>query len=327
MSKAVLIFSVLLVLTATAELFATESNGASTQYGDSRREELVLKQHLEDLSTVAGPYGNAMIEAHDQYGQFLLKEERYEAAAEQFRQSWHLSRINFGLYSEEQLPHLNQLIEALSEMQRWEEVHDLHQLGFLVSSRIYPPDDLRYVLAAELYTAWQWEALTQNRLSSNSVSAIQSARELSELYQRILEKIENAIPGTSVHTLNLIVGKARTDLAIAQSVVQISRYGGSSGMGRAYSGARCRQDAYHAQRRNIACAQSGQVSFDPMAMNHPPLSLSLAGLYIQQVDAALTRLEEILNSDNGISRGERIWIENLSAALKAEAESLLQAGR
>lgn len=311
-----------LFLAFEAVVFAAEPSEPVPHSVSTQQRELVFKQHLENLSSFAGPYGDVMIEAHEQYGQYLLEQGKYEAAVEQFKQSWQLSRINFGLYSEEQLPHLHQMIAALSELQRWEEVHDLHQLGFLVGSRIYPPDDLRYVLAAELYTAWQWETLTQNRLSHDAVSAIQSARELSELYQSILERVENVIPGNSIHTLNLIVGKARTDLAIAHSVVRLGRYGHSAGFRGGPTNRSCRQDPYPASSR-ANCAYPGQVNFDPMAMNYPPLSRTLAGLYITQVDAALIRLEEILQSDPGISSDEKKWIENLSAALRAESDSLL----
>jgi hypothetical protein len=317
-SRAVRVFF-FLILPFEAVVSAAEPSELAVA---AQQQELVFRQHLEDLSSVAGPYGKAMIEAHEQYGHYLLEEERYEAAAEQFKQSWQLSRINFGLYSEEQLPHLHQMITALSELQRWEEVHDLHRLGFLVGSRIYPPDDLRYVLAAELYTAWQWETLTQNRLARDAASAIQSARELSELYQSILDRVENALPGNSIHTLNLIVGKARTDLAIAHSVVRLGQYGNSTGFRGRYADPRCRQDPYPALSQTN-CSFTGQVHFDPMAMNYPPVSRTLAGLYITQVDAALIRLEEILQSEAGISSAEKKWIENLAAALRAESDSLL----
>ncbi|MCG8413348.1 MAG: hypothetical protein MI746_03920 [Pseudomonadales bacterium] len=280
-----------------------------------------LKQHLEDLRSIEGSYGNSLIEAHRQYGQLLLELELHEAAALEFEQAWHISRVNHGLYSEEQLPHLNHMIEAYAELKRWEEVHDLHQLGFLVGSRIYPPDDLRYVLAAELYTAWQWEALTQNKLAANSLGVIQSARELSVLYETILDRIDEAARGPSLSSLNLILGKARTDLAIAQSVVRLRHYGGQ------FADPQCRNDGYHQRRRNVGCRPPTLVSFGPADFMQSPGTYSLAGLYIRQVDDAILRLEEILRLETEIEKGERAWIETLVTMLRAESDSLLRSSR
>ncbi len=305
------------------QLSSVDENGrdSQTEYAAKVQAGQKLKQHLENLRAIEGSYGNSLIEAHEQYGQFLIELEMYEAAAGEFEQAWHISRVNHGLYSEEQLPHLNHMIEAYTQLERWEEVHDLHQLGFLVGSRIYPADDLRYVLAAELYTAWQWEALTQNKLASDSLGIIQSARELSVLYETILDRIDAVSRGPSMTSLNLILGKARTDLAIAQSVVRLRHYGGE------FMDPQCRNDGYHQRRRNVACRPSTLVSFGPGDMMHFPAAYSMAGLYIRQVDDAIFRLEEILLQETEINKGERAWIETLVTMLRAESDSLLRSSR
>lgn len=280
-------------------------------------------QAIDELMLERGPYGQGLDEAYSGLGLLLLENEKYADAAQVFRQAWHLSRIHSGLYSEQQLSHLNNLIHALAELESWEEVHDLHQLGFLISSKIYPPRDIRYVIAAEFYSSWQWKAIN-GRLSSAGMSEVfPSVQELSTFYSEVIDKVEHAGVLPSEGLINLVLGKAQTDITLARALLNPRWISSDLGPGSYITEAQCYdsensegESVRHCRKVKLASFARGDGSF---------FSSSFAvGRYLNQVEESIERLEAISNENRQLSTGEKQWIDQLILALKEESSAIVR---
>ncbi len=281
---------------------------------------------IDSLIVERGPYGQGLDEAYSGLGLLLLESEKYAEAAEVFRQAWHLSRIHSGLYSEEQLSHLNNLIHALAELESWEEVHDLHQLGFLISSKIYPPQDIRYVIAAEFYSSWQWKAIN-GRLSTDGMSEVfPSVQELSTFYSEVIDRVEHAGALPSEGLINLVLGKARTDITLARALLNPRWINSDLGPGSYITEAKC-YDSENAEGEAVRqCRKVKLASF--VRGDGAFFSSSFAvGRYLKQVEDSIQRLQIISAENQHLSIGEKQWIEQLILALKEESDAIVRAIR
>lgn len=282
---------------------------------------------IENLSSLQGAYGNSLIEAHSDLGALLSLNGNAKAAAAAYRQAWHLSRVNTGLYSEAQLPHLNALIENLAEDGEWQEVHKLHKLSFLIASRIYPPDDLRYSIAAEFYSNWQWEAINGRLLSGAFPDVFLSAQELSVFYTEVIDKIEHAGVPENASLINLVLGKARTDMVIARALVSANLNSSVLGPGSYITEAKCFTEVAQNGRNLRQCRRVQLAGFaqDSGLM----LSRNFAlGRYLEQIELSINKLEQICGDTEAVSPAEKAWVESLVSTLKRETNGVYRsAGR
>ncbi len=284
-------------------------------------------EEINRLTGLQGAYGDSLIEAHSDLGRLQDNSGNHRAAAAAYRQAWHLSRVNTGLYSEEQLPHLSALIESLIEAQEWQEVHDLHKLSFLIASRVYPPDDLRYSVAAEFYSNWQWEAISGQLLSGAMSDIFMSAQELSAFYTEVIDKIEHASSAQPQNFVNLILGKARTDISIARALVRAGVSRSVLGPGSYITESKCfdevaRNGANLRQCRRIYLAGFAEESGAMLSTNFA------LGRYLKQIELSIEKLEEICGNEDTVSPDEKLWVESLIAILKKESEGVYRsAGR
>lgn len=314
------------------------ANTAGSAYDEAERQEsadttieLQMRvqgqlQAIDELILERGPYGQGLDEAYSGLGLLLLDSEKYAQAADVFRQAWHLSRIHSGLYSEQQLSHLNNLIHALAELESWEEVHDLHQLGFLISSKVYPPQDIRYVIAAEFYSSWQWKAIN-GRLNSAGMSEVfPSVQELSTFYSEVIDKVEHAGVLPSEGLINLVLGKAQTDITLARALLNPRWISSDLGPGSYITEARCYdsenavgESVRHCRKVKLASFVRGDGTF---------FSSSFAvGRYLNQVEESIRRLEVISSGNRQLSAGEKEWIDQLILVLKEESSAIVRAIR
>lgn len=297
---------------------------------DLRQHRALLEQQfatVETLLTERGAYGHGLDEAYRDYGKLLFAAGNYQQAAAVYRQAWHISRINHGLYSEPQLAHLNLLIAALIELEQWDEVHDLHQLSFLIASRVYPPHDVRYLLAAEFYTSWQWEAISSRRVPDEHSGTFETVQELSAFYTEVIDRVEHATGEQSQGLVNLVIGKVRTDISIARALVNARLPQAMFGPGAFIPETECFDDNSRSTGPQRRCRT---VSLAPRNYDSDPNGLIpfALGRYLKQIHDSIARLERIGKQEaDDLSVEERQWVESLVATLKHEYNSLLDHAR
>ena len=274
---------------------------------------------IEDIIADRGVYGEGLGEAYSGFAQLQYDSGDYQQAASLFKQAWQVSRVNSGLYSEDQLAHLNKLIKALSAMQEWEQVHELHQLSFLIASRVFPPDDMRYVIAAELYSEWKWEAIRENISFSGYANGFELAQELSAFYAEVIDKVENSGGIQTGRLARLIGDKARTDISLARTLA-LSPQSLSSTRPEFITETECVDSNLSRQRR--LCRRVKLANYD-LGGTLGPSTRFAQGRYLLQVEQSIDRLNSLKKSMHDLSQAERNWIDSLVENLIEESENLL----
>lgn len=276
---------------------------------------------IDQLINEHGVYGAGLDEAYRSYGRMLFERGNYQQAAELFRQAWHVSRVNTGLYSEHQLTSLNHLIEAQVKLQQWEQVHELHQLGFLIASRVYSPDDLRYAMAAEYYADWKWRAINDNIRFDEYIGGFELAQELSAFYEEVIDKIEHSNVDHTGRLAELILGKARTDISLARALIR-SSYSGSFKRPAFITETQCFDSNYGQVGTNRQCHRVRLANYDFSGSVSSADNFAL-GRYLGQVEESIERLKRINSSSETPGHAGRHWIDSLVAMLENETEAVL----
>lgn len=279
------------------------------------------EQALETLLAEQGVYGEGLAEAHGELASLHLEQGDFPQAAGLYRQAWHLSRVNSGLYDERQLSYLNALIESLIALEQWDEVHDLHQLSFLIASRVYPPDDLRYLVAAEFYAAWKWEAITGNYLTGGSRSVFETAQQLSAFYEEVIDRAEHAQARHTSGLVKLVAGKARTDLSIVRALLSSHHYARFLGPGSYIPETECFAVEADPEGYTRRCRQV-QLSLFNLDETAPSGVHFAAGRYLRQVDTSVERLQRLRAAADRLSMEEARWIDGLIDTLQRESIAL-----
>ena len=306
---------------AAGSALVLSSVGRSLTLEKLERQEAQWRIAIEQLIDEQGVYGAGLDEAYRSYGRMQFEAGNYPQAAELFRQAWHVSRVNTGLYSEQQLTSLNQLIETQVELQQWEQVHELHQLSFLIASRAYPPDDLRYMMAAEFYADWKWRAINGNIRFAEYTSGFELAQELSAFYEEVIDRIEHSDVEHTGRLAGLILGKARTDISLARALVR-SRHSRSSQSPAYITETQCFNSGLGQVGTARQCRRVRLANYDVSDPASPSINFAL-GRYLEQVEGSIERLKRINDTEEPVNHAERRWLDSLVATLENESEAVL----
>lgn len=173
-----------------------------------------LRARLDELDRVYGTYDPALIEVQHDLGRVYLELGQFDEAVEYLAETLQRVRVNHGLYSEQQVPVLSQLIEAHQGQQGWEEADDYQHLLFAVQARVHEAGSEEYVDALIALSGWRLHAARNNLLARGGAQynvsllldlqdqqerALEAAREREHvrqqwdlLYSRALTDIEMA---------------------------------------------------------------------------------------------------------------------------------------
>ncbi|MEQ8955696.1 MAG: hypothetical protein RL120_16310, partial [Gammaproteobacteria bacterium] len=92
---------------------------------------------IESLQENMGIYHPSLGEAYSDLARFLSENERFEEAAEVYDQALQITRINYGLYSEDQIPIIQSMIANLQLTRDWETVDRYQEFNFHLHQRIF----------------------------------------------------------------------------------------------------------------------------------------------------------------------------------------------
>ena len=184
-----------------------------------RSQELSLrKQALETLQGEFGIYDPVLIEAYSDFGAYYSEVGEHAAAAEQYSSAWQVARISTGLFSVEQIPVLQRLIESYRNLGNWEEVDKFEHLRYHIGSRVYEKGDEAFLLAATAYGDWKLRVVRENLLDLNSRALSSEIEDLSRFYSRTIADLEMNTDTTQEEMLQMIYGKSLADVALARMV-------------------------------------------------------------------------------------------------------------
>lgn len=118
--------------------------------------------HIESLEGEFGPYHNQLSEHLVGLGLSQQANGEHESAVGTFSRAMHVSRINGGLYSLNQVPILERLIESYVAQGQWEDASNSHEYLYWLHRRNYGENDPRMLPAIEKMSKWHLQAYSLN---------------------------------------------------------------------------------------------------------------------------------------------------------------------
>lgn len=133
-----------------------------------------------------GAYDQRQIEPLGDLGRLSQSTGEYQQALSLFKQALHVSRINHGLYHEEQIPIIDDIIAAEIALRNWESVNNYYAYQEHLYQRLYDMDDPRLEAGLKKVSAWHVNALNVN-LDGKRIDHLRKANELFKLRMQIAE--------------------------------------------------------------------------------------------------------------------------------------------
>ncbi len=145
-------------------------------------------RRFEQFESEYGAYDQRLLEPLAELGASLAEQGRFEEAADSYRQALHISRINYGLYHESQIPILDALIESEEVLQNWSAV--AAHFGYMehLYRRLYSPDDPRLEFGLQKVVVWHVNAYNYN-LFGERVEHLRAANRLYKQRLQIAEQL------------------------------------------------------------------------------------------------------------------------------------------
>lgn len=283
-------------------------------------------QAIDEMQSNQGIYAPQLQEAYGDLAELYVETEDFESAIRIYSDALQISRINTGLYSDQQLPIIGSLIESNNQLRNWQETDDLHELRYHISSRLYELGDPAYLEAAENYGAWKLRLLRQNLLDLGYRAYSRNAEDLSDFYEEVLENLEVQPETRPENLIGIIQDKSQTDLVLARAIASTPYTAFEGTVSRYLNQQRCRnvrnaagqvvRECVSVQVENPRYRQS-QVDAKRFAMNRRT----------RAVQESIDRLKQIVDASSDLSRVERDELAAQIAALETEAFQLQRQSR
>ena len=290
------------------------------------RELDLRRQAIDEMQGSKGIYSPQLQEAYGDLAALYAEVGDFESAIRVYTDALQISRINTGLYSDEQLPIIASLIQSNSQLSNWEETDDLHELRYHISSRFYELGDLAYLEAAENYGEWKLRLLRQNLLDLGYRSYSRNAEDLSDFYERLLDNLEIQTDTRPKNLIGIITGKSETDLVLARAIASTPYTSFEGTVSRYLNQQRCRnvrnatgqtvRECVNVQVENPRYRQS-QADAKQIAMNRRA----------RAVQESIDRLRQIYEQSSDLGRVGRAELEAQIADLETQAFQLLRQSR
>ncbi|NBQ73184.1 MAG: hypothetical protein EBU11_09710 [Gammaproteobacteria bacterium] len=267
----------------------------------ARRQEAIV-----ELQSQQGIYDQSLIEAYDDVARLYLELEDYESAAGALGEALQIVRINSGLYSEQQLPLIQALIDARSRTQQWQEVDDLAHLTHHISQRLYE---------------WKLRVIRENLLQQNSRGLMNTTEDLSSFYEFVISGLEREAGADARGMMALLQGKSQADIVMARNIAS-TPYNYFQGTESQYiTQSRCQN------RRNAAgqvVRQCVNVQVENPRYRQSQQEAKRMALYrhTSAIDRSLERMRKLYSSDSRLSVSEKQEFDAVVRQLQTEADAL-----
>lgn len=120
------------------------------------------ENRIIDIENDAGPFATELTEVLHSLGGHYLDERRYDEALASYEREEHIYRVNFGLFSEQQVPAVKAQIRAMIDGRMVERADDKQRYLIYLMEKCYGPKDMR--LLPELVSYADWNMSRFNRI-------------------------------------------------------------------------------------------------------------------------------------------------------------------
>ncbi len=142
-----------------------------------------FNEAIADAETIAGAWGNSLVEQLTTLGSLQQQQGNYSGAIETHERAIHVQRINAGLHTIDQAPLVRRMIESYIAMRDWPQVDTYHNYLFFIQQKTYGNTDPRLIPALGELANWHIHAFAMRegqslamRLSSAQMLFATAAR-------------------------------------------------------------------------------------------------------------------------------------------------------
>lgn len=290
------------------------------------RELQLRRQAIDELQGSQGIYAPELQEAYGELAQLYEDMEDFDSAISIRTDALQINRINTGLYSEQQLPIIQSLIENNGHERNWEEADDLETLLYHISSRLFELNDAAYLGAAERYGTWKLRLLRENLLDLGYSSYSRAAEDLSEFYQRLIANLEVQADYKPENMMGVFNGKSQADLVMARAIASTPYTAFAGSASRYTNQQRCRNVRNSLGNVVTECVS---VKLDNPRYRQSQLDEKqfILSRRVRDVEDSIARLRQIQEQSNELSRAQLDQLESQIAALETEVYQLRRQSR
>ncbi len=112
------------------------------------------EQALEELEYEGGAWSQDVAQELETLGGLLLQQGEYEQAVTVFDRAVHINRVNHGLFSPQQVPLVQRVVEGHVALGQWKEADEQQQYAFYVQTKAYGANDPRMISVFEDMARW-----------------------------------------------------------------------------------------------------------------------------------------------------------------------------
>lgn len=148
-------------------------------------------QQYESMAAEFGPYDLRVTEPLVAAADLHVEVGNYMDALQSYQQALHITRISTGLFSEEQIPLVEKIIDCNTATENWPAVDEQFRYLQLLYSRVYEPGSEGWARGIAQVSDWHVIVLNHG-LKTNSEDHLREAHELLRLRLQLAEASENA---------------------------------------------------------------------------------------------------------------------------------------
>ena len=196
---------------------ANDSRAETTGTADSMAEEqvdLAVQQYLQKIQELefnGGVYQPDLAETLAGLGAIYLEQGNHSGAEETFQRALHNSRVNDGLYNQNQLPILEQLISLNTFTRDWPDLDQNYSYLYWLSKRNYGPNDPRLLPVIDRIGRWHLHAYAY----AGDGQQLQHLQVADNLYGKFIQIVETHYGANDPRLVNALYGVALTSYQMA----------------------------------------------------------------------------------------------------------------
>ena len=191
----------------------SKSDDSSVKKAYTAQQDVIARyeQDIKYYESEGGAYDSVLAESLFGLGKAYQEAEDHSKAIEYFKRSWHINKINEGLYSLTQEPILREIIKSQSAMGDWEATAAGFDTLYLINARTYGEQDPRMIPLLDELTQWHLYAYVRKDKADQSHLVLSQA-----LTSRAISLIQTHASETDLRLVNLLRFKALSSYYMAQ---------------------------------------------------------------------------------------------------------------
>nr|WP_255771608.1 hypothetical protein [Microbulbifer guangxiensis] len=191
------------------------------------------RERIEEMEAQYGAYGAGIDEQLVGLATALQRNGAHEEAISEFRRAMLINRVNEGLYSLNQVPMIENMIESQIALNQWEDANDNQQYLYWLHARNYGENDPRMLPVIDSLSRWHLQAYKEEKggtLFEHLISA-------TDLYSLAVDIITNNFGANDLRLVEALRGLKATNYYLAtykgepqEPVVVNANFGGGPDM-------------------------------------------------------------------------------------------------